>query len=303
MCEASVGQEQTYTYSVKVGLVVLPVSVFDRSGDSVPGLEEQDFKVYENGIPQQIVLFDHRDVPVALGLVIDNSTSMAPKLSEVVLSALQLARNSNPDDQIFVIHFNERVGFGLGPGEPFARSLGDLMNAVAEARAEGKTALYDAIVAGLDHLGKSPLKKKVLVVISDGGDNASSETLRETVRKAQASQALIYTIGIFDPDDRDRNPKVLKEVAKETGGAFFSPKVLTQLPDITGRIARDIRAQYTIGYVSANPRNDGTYRAVRVWVAANKRHGLTARTRAGYLAAPRPAADSAPAPRHSSVDR
>ena len=286
-------QGQSYKFSVRVGLVVLPVTVLDRRGDSVPGLEQQNFQVFENGVPQQIILFDHRDIPVTLGLIIDNSTSMAPKLPEVVLSALQLARASNPDDQIFVVHFNENVGFGLRPELSFARNLGDLVDAVSEARAQGKTALYDAITAGLVHLKQSRLKKKVLVVISDGGDNASTVTLPQTLRKAQSSEALIYTVGIFDEYDKDQNPKVLKQLARATGGASFFPKELRQLPDITRRIAHDVRTQYTIGYISTNPAADGTYRSIRVGVTADKRHGLIVRTRSGYVAGEESAPDPA----------
>ncbi len=277
-------QESTYTYSVNVGLVVLPVSVTDRRGDAVSGLQEQDFRVYENGVPQKIVLFDHQDIPVAVGLVIDNSTSMVPKHTEVVLSSMALARASNPEDQIFVIHFNEHVIFSLKPDMAFTSSLPVLAEAVASGKVEGKTALYDAIIAGLDHLEESPLKKKVLVVISDGGDNASAHTLAQVLRRAETSQAVIYTIGLFSPYDRDQSPRILKELAKATGGEYFDPSDLSTLTGICRLIARDIRTRYTLGYISTNPKRDGTYRTVRVVTDLPRHRDLTVRTRAGYKA-------------------
>jgi Ca-activated chloride channel family protein len=280
-------QEQPYTYSVNVGLVVLPVSVTDRHGDVISGLKAKNFEVFEDGVPQTIQLFDSSDIPVAMGLVIDNSASMAAKHSEVVLSALALVRDSNPEDQIFVIHFNEHVVFALNSSTPFTGNLKDLWDAVTEARAQGKTALYDAIIAGIKHLNESPLKKKVLVVISDGGDNASSHNLQETVQAAESSEAVIYTVGLFGPYDMDKDPKILKELARKTGGEYFFPRRLSELPDICKIIARDVRTQYTLGYISTNPRRDGSYRTIRVEVTVPNRHALNVRTRAGYFA-PKP---------------
>ncbi len=287
---------QSYTYSVDVGLVVLPVSVTDHHGNSVSNLDEHDFRIFENGIPQKIEQFDHRDIPAAVGLVIDNSGSMAAKHTEVVLSALALARGSNRDDQIFVVHFNEHIRFGL-KSAPFTNNLETLAQVVGQATANGKTALYDAVIAALEHLKGSNLKKKALVVISDGGDNASSHTLQQALREAQASQAIIYTIGIFAPYQRDKNPGALKELARATGGTCSLPTKLTELRGICQHIARDIRTQYTLGYVSTDSKRDGTYRSIRVQVEAPHRRKLFVRTRAGYLAP----SDSTSASRRPSI--
>ncbi len=278
------GQGAPYTYSVHVGLIVLPVSVTDRHGDAVDGLQEDNFKVYEDGVLQRISLFDHQDAPVAVGLIIDNSTSMAPKHTEVVLSSMALARASNPEDQIFVIHFNERVVYSLAPGMAFTSNLSDLARAVAGGQAGGKTAFYDAVVAGLEHLRESSLKRKALLVVSDGGDNASTHTLEQTLRMAEASEALIYSIGIFSPYDKDQNPRVLKKLAKVTGGESFFPKNLSRLVGICKLVARDLRTQYTLGYISTNPHQDGTYRTIRVLARLPDHRTLKVRTRAGYLA-------------------
>ncbi len=280
-----VAQEQSpYTLSVNVNLVLLPVAVADRSGGSVAGLEEGNFHVYEDGVPQSILYFDHEDVPVAMGLVLDNSRSMGPKYEQVVLSAMHLARASNPIDRMFVIHFSEDVEFGLEPGEAFTGNVQELVKAVARTPPPGETALYDAIAAGLEHLGESSLKKRVLVVVSDGGDNASRHTLDQVLKEALESETIIYTVGLFDESDGDRNPHVLGRLARETGGERFLPKDIHLLPGICTRIARDIRSQYTVAYASKNARKDGTYRSVRVTVSAPGHGRLLVRTRAGYFA-------------------
>lgn len=272
------------TFSINVGLVVLPVAVLDKAGHPVSGLDEKDFTIYEDGVPQKIQVFDHTDIPVAVGLVIDNSTSMVPKRSEVIAAAMDLAESSNPQDQIFVIHFHDRVVFGLKLGEAFTNDIEELRTAVSRNAGLGKTSLYDAVVAGLEHVQQSDLTKRVLVVVSDGGDNASRHTLKETLDMTTESNTLIYSVGIYDRNDLDQNPKVLKQLAGITGGGAYFPRNLSQLSETCKRIATEIRSQYTLGYIPSNQKKDGTYRKIRVEVKAENAGKLAVRTRSGYIA-------------------
>jgi VWFA-related protein len=273
-----------YAISVNVDLVVLNVTVEDRNGSSVSGLHREDFHVYENGIAQKITLFLHEDRPVTVGLVLDNSGSMRPERAQVIAAALAFARSSNPADEMFVVHFNENVTMGLPPKEPFTSDAGQLRAALAGISSSGRTALYDAIAAGLENLARGSRKKKVLMVVTDGGDNASTHNFSQILKMAQQSDAIIYPIGLFNEYDRDRKPRVLKKLASNTGGEAFFPDRVQEATRICEQIARDIRSQYTIGYVPTNQRHDGTYRAVQVIVSAPGHRKLSVRTRAGYRA-------------------
>ncbi len=277
-----------FRIKVDVDLVVLHATVTDREGSSVSNLGEQGFEVYEDGAPQRIRLFRNEDIPVTVGLVVDHSTSMRPKMVEVIAAAKAFARSSNREDQMFVVNFNERVSLGQPGAIRFTDSTAELGDAIAAAPTGGMTALYDAIARPLEELQAGSRYKKVLIVISDGGDNASTHSLDQVMKLARQSSAVIYTIGIFDGNDPDRNPRVLKHLAGETGGEAFFPDQLSQVVSICERIARDIRHQYTIGYVPSNPARDSSYRTIRV-LARAKGHGrLSVRTRTGYIAAGEP---------------
>jgi VWFA-related protein len=273
---------------VDVALVVLHATVTDRQGSLVTNLGERDFEVYENGIPQNVRLFKNEDVPVTVGLVIDHSTSMRPKLAEVVAAARTFARSSNPEDEMFVVNFHEIASLGLPAGMRFTHSIAELQPAIMTAPTEGQTALYDAVAMGLEHLQAGSRDKKVLLVISDGGDNASRRSLDQIMKLAAQSSAVIYTVGLFDEQDPDRNPDVLKRLAKTTGGEAFLPGETGDVVAICERIARDIRHQYTIGYVPSNPARDGSYRAIRVLARTKDQGKLSVRTRTGYLAGGEP---------------
>jgi Ca-activated chloride channel homolog len=278
-------EQKPITFSVKVGLVALPVAVFDKSGAFVTKLEEKDFTVYEDGKPQTLELFDNKDLPVALGLIIDNSSSMAPRRTEVVEAGMALAEFSNPQDEFFVLHFYDRLKFGLELHQAFARNLDRVREAVASMPGSGKTALYDAVCAGLEHAQKSTLQKKVLVIISDGGDNASKHTLDEASRMATASNTLVYSVGIFDDRNREKRPEILERLAGISGGKTYFPEDSAELPDVCKRIAIDIRSQYTLGYVPSNQTADSRFRKIRVEVHSPKYDKLTVRTRSGYSVA------------------
>ncbi|MCU1239085.1 MAG: von Willebrand factor, type, partial [Candidatus Solibacter sp.] len=168
------------------------------------------------------------------------------------------------------------------PTHPFSSDPVELEQAISQAPATGMTALYDAIVKALEMLKEGGPDKKVLLVISDGGDNASTHTLPETLRLAEQSDAIVYTVGIFDQYDPDRNPKVLRRLAEVTGGLAFFPTRLEEVSAICSRIAHDIRSQYTIGYTPSNPGRPGEYRTIRVAATAPHRGKLIVRTRTGY---------------------
>jgi len=274
--------------SVDVALVVLHATVADRDGGFVHNLKQQDFEVYEDGVRQRIRLFKNEDVPVTVGLVVDHSTTMRPKLAEVSAAARTFVRFSNREDEMFVVNFNERVSMGLPGTFRFTNSTSELDSAIRAAPTGGMTALYDAIAKALEELQAGSRDKKVLIVVSDGGDNASTHSLAQIMKLAGQSSAVIYTVGVFDGEDPDRNPSVLKRLARATGGEAFFPGELSEVVAICERIARDIRHQYTIGYVPITLPRDGAYRAVRVVAGAKGGDRLSVRTRTGYIAGGEP---------------
>ncbi len=276
--------EDEYTIKTNVDLVVVRATTQDRKNILVSGLNKDDFQVYEDGVLQPIKYFSHEDVPVTVGLVVDNSGSMKAKRHDVIAAALAFARSSNPQDQMFVVNFNERVSFGLPVNVAFTDQVTQLQIALSRVAANGETALYDAVAVALEHLKKGDRDKKVLIVVSDGGDNASKHKLTEIMTLAGQPGAIIYTIGIFDNQDPDRNPGVLKRFAKETGGEAFLPESLADVTPICERIARDIRNQYTIAYVPTNKKRDGTYRVIQVKASSPGYGRLSVRTRTGYFA-------------------
>jgi Ca-activated chloride channel homolog len=277
-------QSSHYTIKVNVDMVVLHATVQDHKRDLVSGLGKDHFQVYEDGVLQAITYFSHEDIPITVGLVIDNSGSMGPKRSDVIAAALAFARSSNADDQMFVVNFNEHVSFGLPAGTLFTDRRAQLEVALSRIAANGETALYDALAIGLEHLKKGNRDKKVLIVISDGGDNASAHNLAQIMAMAGQSDAIIYTVGLFDENDPDRNARVLKQLAHATGGEAFLPTSLEQVGPICEQIAHDIRNQYTIAYVPTNRQVDGTYRTIQVRAERPTGGRLAVRTRAGYYA-------------------
>jgi Ca-activated chloride channel family protein len=288
---------ESYRLSVDVNLVVLHATVRDRQGGFAAGLRQQDFEVYENGALQAIRLFQHEDVAVTVGLVVDHSISMSKKLAEVTAAAKSFVQFSNPDDEMFVVNFNERATNGLPGVNRFSSDSTELAAAIWRFPANGQTALYDAIARALDRLQEGRHDKKVLLVISDGGDNASVQTLGQVIGLAGRSTAIIYTIGLFDLDDPDRNPGVLHRLAQATGGEAFLPEQLDEITGICDRIAREIRNQYTIGYVPTAAARSGAYRTIRVAAHAAGRGKLSVRTRTGYITADEPGAGTKGTPK------
>jgi Ca-activated chloride channel homolog len=271
-----------YAISHTVNLVELPVTVRDRKGQFVSGLEQPNFRVYENGQLQKITLFRSEDIPVAAGLVVDHSGSMHSKRDEVIQGAKAFVQASNAQDREFVVNFSDTVTFGLPLNTPFTSNLEDLRAALLAMPASGRTALYDAVAAALQRLQKDPSDRKVLLLISDGGDNASEHNFAQALRMAQSASVVIYSIGLFDDLSADQNPKVLKKLSEETGGKVYFPKSSAEVVSVCQQIAMDIRHQYTLGY--SPPDNEkGGYRKVQVSVTAPDRGKLLVHTRAGYF--------------------
>jgi Ca-activated chloride channel family protein len=271
-----------YTLKLNADIVVLSATVLDGHNGLVSGLQKDDFQIYEDGVLQQIKQFSHEDIPVTVGIVVDNSGSMAHKRSDVIAAALAFAGSSNPQDQMFIVNFNEKVSLALPADTPFTDRKDQLQLALSRIQAAGETALYDGIAVALDHLKQAGRDKKVLILISDGGDNASKHSLAQVIGMAKQSTAIIYSIGIFDEQDGDQSPSVLERLAKETGGEAFFPESSKEVVSICEGIARDIRNQYTLTYVPTIASQDGRYRAIRVKASAHGRGHLSVRTREGY---------------------
>jgi len=282
---ASANQD-VYTISDSVNLVLLDVSVKDPRGGFVRGLAKQDFRVSEDGHAQKITQFGSVGAPVTVGLVVDDSGSMRLKRPQVVLAGLAFAKESNPQDEFFVVNFNDRVVRGLPDRIAFTDSLPKLRAALYYGEPTGQTALYDAVAYSLKHLELSRQEKRTLIVVSDGGDNVSRTSLPELVTLIEASRATIYTIGLFDPEDRDRNPNVLRKLAKVSGGDFFQPTTLDDVVPVFHKISADIRNRYSIGYVPANIETKRVLRSVRVTAADKNHRNLVVRARTGYSLIP-----------------
>lgn len=276
--------DSPFTIAVSVDEVVLHASVRNHHGTPVAGLAKGDFQILEDGAPQSIKHFSHADVPVTVGLVIDNSGSMRPKRAEVIAAALAFVASSNPQDQVFLVNFNEYVRFGLPRSVAFTDQPDQLKVAMGSVIADGKTALYDAVIIALEHIKQGNRDKKVLIVVSDGADNASAHSKAEMLAAATKSGVIVYGLGIYEPDDPDRNPGVVRQLAKAGGGESYFPPTLKQVVPICERIAHDIRNQYTLTYIPTNQKQDGTYRAIQVRATSSKGDALRVTTRAGYFA-------------------
>jgi Ca-activated chloride channel homolog len=266
----------------KTELVALPVSVTDISGNFIPGLGVQDFRVYEDGRLQQVTAFREGDTPVTVGLIVDHSRSMGPKLPEVAAAVSAFAQSSNPQDEMFVVDFNDDVSVELLNGKPFTNNAQELAKAVSAVSARGRTALYDAVAEGLLHLQLGQCEKKALIIVSDGGDNASHQKYSQILALAQRSQVVIYSVGLVDADEEE-DPGTLRGLSKHTGGIAFFPMSLESVADISKRIARDLREQYMLGFVPEKTDTTDSFRQIRVKVAAPGHGKLNVRTRSGYF--------------------
>lgn len=290
---ATAGQEQQVTkengrFVLRADAfeVRLNASVIDGSGRVVDTLGQSSFHVYEDGVPQTIVGFKHEDVPVSLGILIDSSGSMYDKRAAVDAASLNLVKLSNPQDEAFLVDFSSEAYID----QDFTNSIAKLQQGLSYIRTSGGTALYDAVIASADYLSKNAHRpKQVLLIVTDGDDNASAASLESTIRRVQELDGpAIYCIGLLFGDDTSRSEarhskEVLSELAAQTGGVAYFPKALKDVDEIAQEVAADIRAQYTIEYRSTKPPSQGGYREIHVEAKEKGFRNLQVRTRAGYF--------------------
>jgi VWFA-related protein len=273
--------------------VVLHASVIDKHGKLLTDLTQSAFKVFEDGVEQQIKIFRREDVPVSLGIVIDNSGSMRDKREKVESASLQLVKASNPQDQVFIVNFNDEAYLDV----PFTNDIKKLEEGVARIDSRGGTAMRDAISMSIDYLKQEgKLNKKVILVITDGNDNTSSVSLEQLVQKAQQSEVLIYAIGLLneeEPREAKRAKRALNALTTASGGLAYYPKELVDVERLALQVAHEIRNQYILAYTPSNLNLDGAFRRIRVTVKGP--NNPVVRTRTGYYATPdfRPSAVAA----------
>jgi len=280
-----------FVFRKDVDEVMLHATVVDDKQHIITNLDRTAFTVFEDGKTQSIISFHHVDIPVAMGIVIDNSGSMREKRSKVNQAALNLVRSSNPRDEVFIVNFNDEQYLD----QDFTHDLLKLKEALEKIDARGGTALYDAVVASGDHLKQNArLEKKVIFLVTDGEDNASSETLEQAVKQLQLEGGpSVYAIGILgDEDHPKRAKKALQIIAERTGGIAFFPKTLDEVDSISRTIANDIRNQYAIGYKPLSPKKAGEFRQIRVEAKAKGHSKLVVRTKSGYYAGAEAASSS-----------
>jgi VWFA-related protein len=277
-----VQKDGVFVFKKEVEEVQLHATVVDERQRLVTDLGRDSFQVFEDGQPQKITSFRHEDIPVALGIVIDNSGSMRDKRPAVNQAAINLVRASNPKDEVFVVNFNDEYYLD----QDYTGEIPLLQEALEHLESRGGTALYDAVIASSEHLKKNPrLEKKVLLVVTDGEDNSSRESLEQAIRRLEYENGpTVYTIGILGGEKQRRARRALSELAERTGGVAFFPKDLSEVDRISQQVAHDIRNQYTIGYKPSNPQSKGGYRMVKVEARAPGYKRLQVRTRSGYYA-------------------
>jgi VWFA-related protein len=269
--------------SVHTDLVAVPVIVTDSRGQHVNGLSAENFRVYEDGRLQPIAVFQHGDAPITLGLIVDRSQSMRPKMSALMTALSALLPAGRPDDELFAVDFNDAISFTLPEGRPFTSDARSLEATLLSVRAEGQTALYDAVAAGLQQLQLGHAEKRALIVISDGGDNVSRLKYADVLALARRSDAVIYAVGLLATSPAEEEDEgLLKRLCKDTGGVAYFPRTATEVAAMSLQVARDLREQYTLGFTPAEPTDRHVFRKIEVKVSADSHRGLRVRTRSGY---------------------
>jgi Ca-activated chloride channel homolog len=280
-------QDSDTIFRADTRIVVCHTTVIDKTGHLVTTLPKSAFTVYENKVKQEIRKFQREDVPVALGLVIDNSGSMRNKLEKVKAAALALVKDSNRDDEVFVVNFNDTAYLDNPKDKNFTNDLEELQTALGRIDARGGTAMRDAIEMSIQHVKKAKRDKKVLVVITDGNDNSSLLSLERIMKSAHQSGVLIYGVGLLAEEEHreaSRARRALNDLAEATGGKTFFPQGVEEVDTIAHLVAHDIRSQYIIEYSPTNSAMDNTFRAIRI--TAKAPGNPTVRTRSGYYATP-----------------
>jgi Ca-activated chloride channel family protein len=295
-------EDSEFQISVDVELVQLPVSVLDRDGVPVIGLDQQHFEIYEDGVRQNISLFQHEDVPISIGLVIDNSGSMRNKRERVNSAALVFVRESNPEDETFIVNFDDEAYLE----QDFTGSIGNLIDTLENVDTRGETALNDAIYISLEHVeANGRMDKQALLVISDGEDNASKFGFNRVMERLQEAEVIVYVIGLLELNDQrgglfrrspsSRAKRELRQIAESTGGQAFFPESLAEVEGLCRRVAHELRNHFTLGYNPTNRAFDGTWREVEVKVNAPRGFPrIEVQTKPGYFAPGREAVSENP---------
>lgn len=271
--------DAVYKFAVDVNLVELHVTVVDAQDRPVAGLKQEHFKIFENRVEQKISVFKHEDIPVSLGLVVDNSRSIEPRKQRLDAAALSFVRKGNPEDETFVVHFDDTARLA----KDYTSQIGDLEATLAGVKPYGQTAIYDALHLALEHMARAKHNKKAILLITDGVDNVSERTLEETVEKVKRDRVAVYAVGLLSMSGGTKAEESLIRIAEASGGRAYFPKDVEEARLMMERIARDLREQYTLGYFPSNPNHDGSWRSVRVEITpplgfpqklnANYRHG------------------------------
>src|SRR5689334_16528565 len=283
--------DKDYSLKVETIEVNLPVSVLDRDGRPVDGLKQDNFQIFEDKVQQTIKTFRHEDIPLSLGLVIDNSGSMRNKRERVNSAALSFVRESNPDDETFIVNFDDAAYLE----QDFTGSIGDLIDALDNIDARGETALYDAVYLSAEHVKVGKKDKKALLLITDGEDNVSKYGINKVFEALKQSKVTLYAIGLLEENDQrgglfkkppsKKAKEDLIKFAEMTGGQAFFPKNIEEVEELVKVIAHDLRNHYTVTYTPTNAKLDGSYREIAVKLNPPKNLGkLTWHTKQGYYA-------------------
>ncbi len=279
------GQESVFKLNVDVDLIEVHVNVTDGQDRPIGNLTKENFRLSEDRVPQAIAVFKHEDLPVSLGLVIDNSRSIEPRKERLDAAALSFVRKGNPEDETFIVHFDNEARVE----RDFTASIADLEKTLSNAKPFGQTAIYDALILALDHMDYAKHTKRAILLITDGLDNVSRHTLSEAIDATKRAHVAVYTVGLLSFSGGQKAEDSLLQIAESSGGRAFFPQNLEEARSVMERVARDLREQYTLGYFTANPNRDGGWRSVRVDVTpprgfppkgklnANYRHGYYGR--------------------------
>jgi len=275
--------------TVHTELVVAPVVVTDARGHRVGGLTREAFRIFDDGRLRPVAVFHHGDSSVTLGLIVDRSQSMRQKTQALLAAVTSLLRTLRADDELFGVDFNDHVSFALAAGRPFTNDANELAGALAAVRAEGRTALYDGVAAGLEHLEGGRAERRALVLVSDGGDNGSRRKYSDVLILARRSDAVIYAIGLMgslpteEQDDEDAG--LLRRLCRDTGGVAYFPKTDAETAAAAAAVASDLHEQYTLGFVPAESTGRRAFRKIEVTASAPGLGRLRVRTRSGYIVA------------------
>jgi len=272
--------------SVHTELVTVPVVVTDAHGQHVAGLGPEHFRVYEDGWLQPIAAFHQGNSPVTLGLVVDRSQSMRPKQSALLVAIAALVLPGYQEDELFGVGFNDRVAFALPASRPFAGDAREIAAALSAIPAEGRTGLYDGVAEALQHLQLGRAPGKALIIVSDGGDNASGRTYAEVLALARRSDAVIYAIGLMGtpPVEEEEDGRLLERLSKDTGGRAYFPRTTAEIAAVSAHVARSLREQYVLGFVPGGPAAGRAFRRIEVRVSAEGYGRIHVRARSGYVA-------------------